>query len=302
MSETKSPRKHRISIWGIILVFVGVVLLLQNFNLLPWGLWVMLWEFWPVILIIIGINIIIGHSKPWLSTFLVLAVLGTFLGVAAWQYQMPPYREVISTYSEVVRGDLHEAVVELDFQAGRLRLSALPPDSPNLVEAVSRGNGMTADFRRQDTVGHLRLESTWYRRPPWRRMRRGWAEWEVELAQGIPLTFEVQSDAADVALDLYHLKVARLNLELNAANCEIMMPSGAVVTRAFIEANAANIEITIPEGVAARIEVDISVGALEIDESRFPRKGAYYISPGFEDAENRIYLRIDLTAGRVKIE
>ncbi|MCL0038665.1 DUF5668 domain-containing protein [Dehalococcoidia bacterium] len=81
MSETKSPRKHHISIWGIILVFVGVVLLLQNFNILPWGLWAMLWRFWPVILIIIGLNIVVGRHKPWLSTVLVV-VLGAFLGVA----------------------------------------------------------------------------------------------------------------------------------------------------------------------------------------------------------------------------
>ena len=150
MSETKSPRKHRISIWGIILVLLGVVLLLQNFNILPWGLWAMLWRFWPVILIISGLNII-GRHKPWLSTVLVV-VLGAFLGVAVWQYQMPPCQEVIITHSEP-RGDLHEAVVEVAFQAGHLRLSALTPDSPNLVEALSRWNGLTADFRREDTVG-----------------------------------------------------------------------------------------------------------------------------------------------------
>ena len=139
MSETKSPKKYRISIWGIILVFVGVVLLLQNFNILPWGLWAMLWTFWPVILILIGLNIIIGRRKPWLSAFLVLAVLGVFLGLAAWQYQMPPCQEVAITHLEP-RGDLREAVVDVEFQAGRLRLFALPTDSPNLVEAASRRN------------------------------------------------------------------------------------------------------------------------------------------------------------------
>ncbi|MCL0082632.1 cell wall-active antibiotics response protein [Dehalococcoidia bacterium] len=299
MSETKSPTKHRISIWGIILVLLGVVLLLQNFNILPWGLWAMLWRFWPVILIIIGLNII-GRHKPWLSTVLVVVVLGAFLGVAVWQYQMPPCQEVIITHSEP-RGDLREAVVEVDFQAGHLRLSALPPDSPNLVEALSRGAGLTADFRREDTVGNLRLNSTWDRRPPWRRVGAGWTEWKVELTQGIPLILEVNSAAADVALDLRHLEVTRLALELNAGNCKVRMPSGEGITRMFIEANAANIQITIPEGVAARIEVDLNVGVLEIDESRFPRKGDYYISPDFEDAENRIYLRIDLNAGRVEV-
>jgi predicted membrane protein len=301
MSETKSPKKHHVSIWGIILVFLGVVLLLQNFDVLPWGLWAMLWRFWPVILIIIGLNIIIGRHKPWLATFLILGVMVAFLGVAVWQYQMPPPSwEVISTYSEP-RADLREARVEIGFHAGDFSLSALPPDFPNLVEAVSRGDGLTADFRRQDMVGHLRLTSTRQHRPPWGRVGMGWADWDVALNQDIPLTIAVESAAANVELDLRHLKVTEFHLELNAGNCNVVMPSSEGVTRAFIEANAANIEIIIPEGVAARIEADVNVGALEIDESRFPRKGAYYISPDFEYAERRIYLKIDLNAGRVEL-
>jgi len=63
MSELKSPKNHRVSICGIILVFLGGVLLLQNFDVLPWGLWGMLWRFWPVLLVIIGLNIIIGRYK-----------------------------------------------------------------------------------------------------------------------------------------------------------------------------------------------------------------------------------------------
>jgi hypothetical protein len=144
-------------------------------------------------------------------------------------------------------------------------------------------------------VGYLHLESTWERRPLWRVVGAGWSEWNVELAQDIPLTLEVKSAAANVEMDLRYLRVSELHLELNAGNCKITMPSREGLTRAFIEANAANVEITIPKGVAARIEVDADIGALEIDERRFPRKGAYYISPDFEDAESRIYLKIAAT-------
>jgi hypothetical protein len=298
MSETKSPKKHDVSIWGIILVFVGVVLLLQNFNLLPWGLWAMLWRFWPALLIIIGLNIVVGRHKPWLAAVIILAVLGIALLIALLLAPIP-LRGVMS-HSEH-QGDLQKAVVEMDFSAGDLGLSALPPGSPELVEVDSRGNGLAAGFRRQDRVGYLHLQSTWERRPLWRVVGRGWSEWNVKLSQDIPLTLEVESDAANVELDLRHLKVAAFHLELNAGNCDIVMPSGEGVTRAFIEANAANIEIIIPEGVAARIEVDIDVGVLEIDEIRFPRQGAYYISPNFEDAESRIYLKIELNAGRVEV-
>lgn len=297
MNETKSPKKGSLSIWGIILVFLGLVFLLQNFGLLPWGLWVIAWRFWPVILIIVGVNLFVGRYKPWPAAAIVLAVLALALFVALWLRL--PLQKVV--HYSALRGDFQEAVVELDFRAGNLSLSALPAGSPKLVEASSRGNRLAADSRRRNSVGFLRLESTRHRRPPWGRMGTGWTEWKVELTQDIPLTIEVKLAAANVEFDLRHLKATRLNLELNAGKSKVRMPSGEGVTRAYIEANAANIEITIPKGVAARIEAGANAGALEIDESRFPRKGAYFISPDFEDTESRIYLKIDLNAGRVKV-
>lgn len=297
MNEMKSPKKHHLSIWGIILVFLGVVFLLQNFGLLPRELWVIAWRFWPVILIIVGINIFVGRYKPWLAAAIVLAVLALALFVALWL--RPPLQKVV--HYSALRGDFQEAVVELDFRAGDLNLSALPAGSTKLVEANSRGDGLTADSRRRNSVGFLRLESTRDRRPPWERVGMGWTEWKVELTRDIPLTIEVKLAAANVEFDLCHIKATRLDLELNAGQSKVRMPSGEGVTRAFIEANAANIEITIPKGVAARIETNLNAGALEIDESRFPRKGAYFISPDFEDAESRIYIKIDLNAGRAKV-
>jgi len=299
MSKQKSLQKHRISMWGIILVFVGVVILLQNFDLLPWELWWILWRLWPVLLVIIGLNIIIGRYRPWVAASLILMVLGTSLGLAIWQYP-PLLREVISTYSEP-RGDLQEVLVQIDFHAGRLSLSTLPPDSPNLVEAVSRRDKLTADFRRQDLLGHLRLSDTREHRRAWRWRGRGLIEWDVELSQDIPLTLTVKLAAANVELDLRYLNVTEFRLELNAGNCEIVMPSSAGDTRVFIDANAANLEIIIPEGVAVRIEVDDNIGIIDIDEVRFPRKGAYYISPNFEQAKNRIYLKINLNVGRIEV-
>ncbi len=102
-------------------------------------------------------------------------------------------------------------------------------------------------------------------------------------------------------LDLSRLKVTQFDLKVNAGNCKVEMPSFSGVTLTSIEANAANIEITVPGGVAARIEADVKVGALDIDEDRFLKKGGYYISPNFEDSESRIELKIECNAGRVEI-
>jgi len=297
VGERKTSQTHRFPVGGVILVFLGVVLLLQNFDVLPWGLWGTLWRFWPVILVIIGINLLVSHRNPWLAGVLVLAILGACLGLAIWQYHSSyPPGKISETYLEPLDG-LQGARVEIDFKAGVLHLLALPPNSANLVEATSKGDGLKADFRRKNEEGHLYLTTAWGHRRPWRG-----AEWEVKLCPDIPLTIKIDSAAANLRLDLSQLEVTDFDLEINAGNCKVDMPYPQQAIQASVKANAANVEIIIPEEVAARIETETNVSALEIAEGRFSKKGNYYISPDFEEAESRIYLKIDSNAGKVEIK
>jgi len=86
VSEEKSPRVIGVPIWGIFLVFLGIVFFLQTLDVLPWGLWRTLWRFWPVLIIITGLGILLRRCNAWLVSLLVLVVLGAGLGIAIWQY------------------------------------------------------------------------------------------------------------------------------------------------------------------------------------------------------------------------
>ena len=58
------PKTGGGGVWAAVLMAIGVILLLNNLNLLSWEIWVSLWQFWPVILILAGIQIILGKSTP----------------------------------------------------------------------------------------------------------------------------------------------------------------------------------------------------------------------------------------------
>ena len=103
-------------------------------------------------------------------------------------------------------------------------------------------------------------------------------------------------------LDLSQLKVTELRLDVDAGNCKVTIPSSVGTIRAYIKADVANIEVNIPEGVAAKIQVDTDLSAFDVDESRFPKQGDYYISDHFDTAQNRIYLEIDSDVGRVQVK
>jgi hypothetical protein len=303
MSGEKRPREQYAPIWGIFLLFLGIVFLLQSLNILPWALWGTLWHFWPVLIITIGLGFLLVRFNVWLVSLLTLSLLGACLGIAIWQYEPSSLvGQSTKSYSEPLDG-LERAQIEINFTAGSLTVSSLPTGSLNFVEAdskVKNGNkDMRVDFRRQDNEGRLYLSKEQVNSPFWNEDDN---RLQVRLTRNIPLTLNIKSTASDNELDLSELKVTELRLDVDAGNCKVTIPSSASITYAYIDVAVANLEVTIPEGVAAKFKSDVNLGNLQIDESCFPKKGDYYMSRDFESAENRVELEIDCDVGRVQVK
>ncbi len=304
MSEQKPSTAHDIPVWGVVLLFLGVVFLLQTLNVLPWSLWGTLWRFWPVLIIIVGLGILLRHYNPWLISALLLLLLFGFLGIAIWQYQSSPMPSTVispaRSYSAPL-GKLKSAQIEIDFTAGTLAMSSLTSNSPNLVEVTSQGGDgnefMRAGFSPQDSTGRLALSTEGADRQPWNEVKG-----EVRLTRDIPLTLEIKSAVGNLDLDFSGLKVTELRIDVDAGNYKITMPSSAGMTTATIKADVANLEIIIPEGAVASIRADTNLATLDADEERFPKKDGFYVSKGFENAQNRIDLKLDCNLGRVLVK
>jgi hypothetical protein len=68
------------AIFGVLLLFVGVIFLLNSLGVIPWEVWEDLWRFWPLILILGGLKIILGNNP--LSRLLILILSFLLLGTA----------------------------------------------------------------------------------------------------------------------------------------------------------------------------------------------------------------------------
>ncbi|MEO8287434.1 MAG: DUF5668 domain-containing protein [Chloroflexota bacterium] len=59
----------------VILILVGSIFLLSNFGFLAGNVWSQIWRLWPLILVGIGLNIVLGPRVPWASTAIWLGVM-----------------------------------------------------------------------------------------------------------------------------------------------------------------------------------------------------------------------------------
>jgi hypothetical protein len=301
---TEEKRRHSNTgtfIWGIVLVFAGVVLLLQTFNVLPWSLWGTLWRFWPAIIIIIGIGILLRHINPWLVSLITVVILGGCLGIAIWQHGTGEIPRNITTQNyEQTIDKLESAEVNIDFVAGRLTMGNITSGKPNLVEADTEVKNdipsLAADFNRWGTEGVLYLDSINQQNWP-----NGSLTWNVNLSKEIPINLDIDSSASTLKLNLDNLDLSSINIDINAGICDLKLPLPNGTLDATVKVNAATLNITIPEGAAVKIQASSTIATLNVSH-RFTKSGNYYVTDNYDSASNRIELTIDTNVGTVSVK
>ncbi len=72
------------SMWGVFLMFGGILLLFNTFGIIPWEIWQVLLRFWPVLIIVAGIQMILGGSRfsQVLVKIITLALFGWVILIA----------------------------------------------------------------------------------------------------------------------------------------------------------------------------------------------------------------------------
>ncbi len=295
-------------VWGTLFLFAGFVILLQALNILPWALWGMLWKFWPAIIIIGGIVLLLGR-RVWLVGLLTLALLGVCLWIAAGLYG--PIAPAASPrleerYSFLATG-IDRTNLTLDFSAGRVAVGALDPGSNLLLQAEDTNNSSsTVRQERPRTMqakmvqdGATASVTIWpFEQQKW----GGWRVlWQVFLNRDRPVSIDARCDAASIDLDLRDVPAQIQRLHLNASSGRLTLPARGKYA-VNVDMNMSNLDIVVPPGVAARIQPDVNLGLLSVDSARFPRQGNDYVSPDYESAANTVILHItcDVSIVRVK--
>lgn len=125
-------------------------------------------------------------------------------------------------------------------------------------------------------------------------------DWDISLANEIPLSLDIDSGASSITLNLKDLLVRDLKLDSGASTTDITLPSSAGLTQVRIDTGAANVRIRVPDNVAAKIHSKSGMASININR-RFPKVDHnFYRSPDFDEASNRADIFIE--AGMASIE
>lgn len=248
------------------ITLVGMLLFADLANLIDIDAFDLLAQWWPVLLIGLGVLVLIG------------AVL--------------PRQRGVDDRLSLPSAGLTRGEVVLKFGAGELQVGAGSPG--RFVEGTFEGGVI----RRDHGPGRIELETDMAQVWPWFGERM---HWRIGLAPDLPIDLRLEGGASKATLELAELQVTQLTVKTGASSTRIVLPRTVERCSVRIEAGAAQVTVEVPQGVAATIRSQMGLGSSSVDEGRFPRTAHGWESPDYATAAHRADIHVSGGVGSVRI-
>jgi hypothetical protein len=295
--------------WGIVLLFIGAVLLLENFGLIDFY-WRSVWRFWPIFLIIAGINILFSRSKSQLAGVISIAILVITLGILFFKGQETPggskqMSDDLTEHNDTPDSSpdtLNEQHLALPYEADSiakrtvLNISGagtsfeLKGATDSLISAVVNQKGekfMLSNNLSKDSVSTLTLKMGG--KGKW---NTGGHDVDVWLNTRPNWEFQINMGAGEVKFDLTDYKVREFNFDGGAAALDVKLGSLLPITDVNVKTGIAEVKINIPTGSGCQIRAKTGLSSKEF--TGFTKlSDNTYETPNYKDSKNKIFINFD---------
>ena len=301
MEEKRNHRRYPSVVWPVVLIAAGVMFLLSNLGVLEVDFW-QLWRLWPVLLILGGLDIILGRrsfiGNLVVATLAVAIMAGVvILLAAAPDYLSPSTSGRVESINEPLDG-IERADLEIDFIAGQLEIGRLR-DSSSLItvqlDLSTRHEPIWEINRRSGQA----IMSLGYDRTTWAQTWHD--EWNLDLSPRALYALKLDIGAGEATIDLTGLHIQDLNVTTGAGQSTIIFPEEGDFSAA-ITGGVGQLVVRIPEEMAARVQVNQGIDWVDIP-SRFEERGqGQYRTHDWDTNENRVDLEIEIGVGQVVLQ
>ena len=299
--------------WPLILIGVGIVFLLVNFDYLQVdNVWVVLYRFWPVLLILVGIDVLFGSRSTLgaaISAVMGIGVIAAIIALIWYAPQIPSLSNLTTSperLTERVSRSLEgidEATVVIDVGRGTLDLGALR-ESASLIEAdVSHYGELRFDVSRRGDRADVKMDV--HRPNPLSWLPDKQESWDVRVSTDVEYDLDLDLGSGTYDVDLGDLEVAELLLDQGSGNMTLALPASGDV-EVEIDLGSGELDISLPDSMEARVDLDKGSGDFSAG-SRFTLERGRETGDGIWETDDygrssdRVTINIDMGSGQIDI-
>lgn len=296
--------------WGIVFIFIGTVFLLENFGIIDFS-WSHVWRFWPLLLIITGVNIVFKDSKSRTGLIIIVAITTLALAFLAykglnnspqeekahwdWSYSDDEENEEVSnkyntnTYNEDYDAKYKSATLNINGGASKFSIDS---GSNKLFESQIKETINRYYLKKTDTDSTVELSfNSKNKKNNFNFKDTEFSDIRIKLNTQPLWNINLNMGAGKVNFDLSNNKINTINLKGGAADFNIKLGSLNQKINLNAETGIAKVSIEIPKDAAC--EIKTSTGLSSKDFEDFDKKAnGVYVSPNFDTAKNKIYINL----------
>jgi hypothetical protein len=288
----------------ILLIALGIFFLLSNLGIVTWSFWEAAARLWPIVLIALGLDLLVGRRSFLGSMLVVLVTAGLLAAGLVWIGPDSRSGERVSDSVSQPLNGAESAQVDINFGVGDLHLSELPAGSPLLIEGTLRYDErqpqrVEQSFAVRSGVAHYELAARGSATGIPFSGRGPLHSWDLSLNRDVPLALSIRTGVGTSELDLRSLNLSGLTIDSGVGQTTVHMPAQGQIS-GTINGGVGELIIQIPDGLPARIDVRTGLGNSQIGGD-FVRDGNVYTSPGYETAVDRLDLELRAGVGQVTV-
>ena len=296
--------------WPLLLIALGLIFLLSNLGLIAGVSWIGILNLWPLLLVLIGLDIAFARRWPVPTLVAEVAVIAAGLALLA---AMPSYGEVfafgsartgVSAASAPRTAGTNQLDVTINGGAGAYHVTGGATD---LVEASSANPDLRVVTSERTARATVRVDQVGPEHFPF---AAGNVNIQVRIASDLPTSFTMNAGAGSFDVDLTDVRVTDARVSAGASNTRLTLPKPTGDVPFRINVGASNVTITVPDGVEARISTTGGILSLRSENARFSDGnraagclacGTAVESSGYGSATDRVTVTISAGASSIVV-
>ena len=279
----QQPRRQVSVAFPLVLISLGIAFLLVNLGVLHGITWARVFQLWPVLIILAGVDLLL---RP--RSYLAAAVVDIAIIVAAFAYLLSgaTVGPANLTYTvNVPRAGVTDLGLTVNYGAGAFTLSgggsdlvAVSSSSQDVSRSVDQNNTSATVVVSSDTNTAFGVDG---------RDR----QWSVRLPSDVRTSMTLNLGAGDFDVDLSNVKLTRATINAGASDLTVTLPKPSGNVPVKISSGASSVTIVVPAGVAYAVN---TTGVLHSVAG--PQQSSDYAT-----ATDRVTIDVSIAAGSVQI-
>lgn len=284
---------------GIVLIAIGVFLFLVNLGYISFNILFGIFDLWPLIFIVIGVNILFKKKTvvtiiTWTIFLVILISYGAF-------YKVDNGKNKVIIDNINVKKPVETMYADLDLDIGGDKVN-IGSEEESLISTKLEGRGLSykETYKDNKETANLSFKGEKYNMINLDKSKG--SNYDFNLNKDVIWDLDLDLGAISGELNLEEVPVKSIDLDFGAGNLDLILGSKHNKSNIKIDSGASNLTIVIPKDSGIKLKLDTGLTKTNIDDLNLIKSGNYYVSSDYEKASTKLEFDIDMGASKINFE